>query len=90
MSEPDQVLGAEKKSNKDIRMKSQAVCIDRADHSIVQATDVKEPDQHQILIHTSYTIISPGTELAIYRGFLEYAPSFSRVWRRRQGIAGWE
>ena len=64
-------------------MKSQAVCIDRADHSMVQATDVKEPDQNQILIQTLYTIISPGTELAIYRddfwSTLPYFPGYGAV-----------
>ncbi|HIG53685.1 MAG TPA: hypothetical protein EYQ18_06835 [Candidatus Handelsmanbacteria bacterium] len=57
MSKPDQGLDAGKKLNKDIRMKSQAICIDRADHSMVQATDVKEPDQHQILIQSLPSVL---------------------------------
>lgn len=48
-------------------MHTQAICIPRAHVAEVHEIAVADPQPNQILLKTHYSIISPGTELAIFR-----------------------
>ena len=64
-------------------MQTQSICITKANMAEVQTSSVADPQPNQILLKTHYSIISPGTELAIYRDefwdTLPYVPGYGAV-----------
>jgi 2-desacetyl-2-hydroxyethyl bacteriochlorophyllide A dehydrogenase len=55
-------------------MNSQAIIITEPLQAKLQATSQQPPGARQIQIKTLYSLVSPGTELAIYQGMESWAP----------------
>lgn len=57
-------------------MKTKSIVIDKPFSAILQETDFNDKDlgPDEILLQTRYSLVSAGTELAIYRGTEDWAP----------------